>query len=72
MAYRHGWLPIRDLPLPSVAIGNLTVGGSGKTPVAIWVAQHYVTQGLVRSWQVRSWSDSLHPERSTCFLPQLR
>jgi tetraacyldisaccharide 4'-kinase len=47
MAYRHGWLPIRDLPLPSVAIGNLTVGGSGKTPVAIWVAQHYVTQGLV-------------------------
>lgn len=47
MAYRHGWLPTRDLPLPSVAIGNLTVGGSGKTPVAIWVAQHYVAQGLV-------------------------
>ena len=47
MAYRYGWLATRDLPLPSVAIGNLTVGGSGKTPIAIWVAQHYVAQGLV-------------------------
>ena len=47
MAYRHGWLATRDLPLPSVAIGNLTVGGSGKTPVAIWVAQHYVARGFV-------------------------
>jgi tetraacyldisaccharide 4'-kinase len=47
MAYRYGWLTTRDLPLPSVAIGNLTVGGSGKTPVAIWVAQHYVAHGLV-------------------------
>ena len=47
MAYRYGWLATHDLPLPSVAIGNLTVGGSGKTPVAIWVAQHYVARGLV-------------------------
>ena len=47
LAYRRGWLATRDLPLPSVAIGNLTVGGSGKTPIAIWVAQHYVAHGLV-------------------------
>jgi tetraacyldisaccharide 4'-kinase len=46
-AYRRGWLAVQDLPLPSVAIGNLTVGGSGKTPIAIWVAQHYVSRGLV-------------------------
>jgi tetraacyldisaccharide 4'-kinase len=45
-AYRRGWLAIRDLPLPSVGIGNLTVGGSGKTPIAIWVARHYVARGL--------------------------
>ena len=36
-AYERGWLSVRDLPLPSVAIGNLTVGGSGKTPIAIWI-----------------------------------
>jgi tetraacyldisaccharide 4'-kinase len=47
MAYRRGWLGIRDLPLPSVAVGNLTVGGSGKTPIAIWIARYYVSRGLV-------------------------
>jgi tetraacyldisaccharide 4'-kinase len=46
-AYRRGWLAVKDLPLPSVAIGNLTVGGSGKTPIAIWTARHYVSRGLV-------------------------
>jgi tetraacyldisaccharide 4'-kinase len=46
-AYRRGWLAVRELPLPSVAIGNLTVGGSGKTPIAIWVAGYYVSRGLV-------------------------
>src|ERR687890_667025 len=45
-AYRRGWFQVRDLPLPSVAIGNLTVGGSGKTPIAIWVARYYVSRGL--------------------------
>jgi tetraacyldisaccharide 4'-kinase len=46
-AYRRGWLAVRDLPLPSVAIGNLTVGGSGKTPIAIGAARYYVSRGLV-------------------------
>jgi tetraacyldisaccharide-1-P 4'-kinase len=46
-AYRQGWLTVHDLPLPSVAIGNLTVGGSGKTPIAIWTARYYVSRGLV-------------------------
>jgi tetraacyldisaccharide 4'-kinase len=47
LAYRRGWLGIHDLPLPSVAVGNLTVGGSGKTPIAIWIARYYVSRGLV-------------------------
>lgn len=46
-AYRRGWLAVRDLPLPSVAVGNLTVGGSGKTPIAIWIARYYASRGLV-------------------------
>jgi tetraacyldisaccharide 4'-kinase len=46
LAYRRGWLPVRDLPLPTVAVGNLTVGGSGKTPIASWIAAHYVSRGL--------------------------
>jgi tetraacyldisaccharide 4'-kinase len=46
-AYRLGWLGVTDLPLPSVAVGNLTVGGSGKTPIAVWMARYYVARGLV-------------------------
>jgi tetraacyldisaccharide 4'-kinase len=46
LAYRRGWIAVRDLPLPSVAVGNLTVGGSGKTPIAIWIARHYLARGL--------------------------
>jgi tetraacyldisaccharide 4'-kinase len=46
LAYRRGWLPTYDLPLPSVAVGNLTVGGSGKTPIATWIARHYAARGL--------------------------
>ena len=47
LAYRRGWLERHELPLPAVAVGNLTVGGSGKTPVAIWIARHYRSQGLI-------------------------
>ena len=46
LAYGRGWFAVRDLPLPSVAVGNLTVGGSGKTPIAIWIARHYVARGV--------------------------
>jgi tetraacyldisaccharide 4'-kinase len=44
-AYRRGWNTTQTLPLPTVAIGNLSVGGSGKTPIAAWVAGHYAARG---------------------------
>jgi tetraacyldisaccharide 4'-kinase len=46
LGYDRGWFPIRSLPLPTLAIGNLSVGGSGKTPVAGWVAQHFASRGI--------------------------
>jgi tetraacyldisaccharide 4'-kinase len=33
------------LPVPVIVIGNLTVGGSGKTPLVIWLAQFLRAQG---------------------------
>ncbi|HEX5385363.1 MAG TPA: tetraacyldisaccharide 4'-kinase [Gemmatimonadales bacterium] len=44
-AYARGWRPVRDLPLPSVGVGNLTLGASGKMAVASWVAAHYAARG---------------------------
>ncbi len=43
--YARGWLERRPLALPSVGIGNLAVGGAGKTPVAAWVAAWYAVRG---------------------------
>jgi tetraacyldisaccharide 4'-kinase len=45
-AYRRRWLRRRPLPLPSVAIGNLAVGGAGKTPLAAWVAAFFARRGV--------------------------
>ena len=47
LAYDRGWIPVRDLPLPAVGVGNLTVGGSGKTPISSWIAGHYLARGLI-------------------------
>jgi len=44
--YRRGWLTVRDFPAPCVAVGNLTLGGSGKSAVTAWIAQHYLDRGV--------------------------
>ena len=43
--YEHGWLPRHRLPCPVVSVGNLTVGGTGKTPMAMCVAAMLAERG---------------------------
>ena len=35
LAYRRGWLRCEKLPVPVVVVGNLIVGGAGKTPLTL-------------------------------------
>ena len=44
--YAHGLLPRRRLAVPVVSIGNLSLGGTGKTPFASWLASGLRDRGL--------------------------
>ncbi len=46
LLYDLRWLDTRRLPLPVVSVGNLTVGGTGKTPTGLWLAQNLRRRGL--------------------------
>ena len=46
-AYRSGILARHDVGVPVVVVGNITVGGTGKTPIASWLAAELRAQGLV-------------------------
>src|SRR5439155_17941325 len=46
LAYQHGWLAVKRLPQPTICIGNITVGGTGKTPLVIRLTQDLLAQGL--------------------------
>lgn len=45
-AYNHGWTKPQHLSWPVVSIGNLSVGGSGKTPLVIRLAQLLAAQNI--------------------------
>lgn len=44
--YRLGWLRSHRLPVPVVVVGNVVVGGAGKTPTVIALVQHLQARGL--------------------------
>ena len=44
--YGRGWLRVRSLDRPVISVGNLTVGGTGKTPACVWLAQELGKHGL--------------------------
>lgn len=45
-AYRAGLLRAHRLAVPVVVVGNLVVGGTGKTPLALWVVDALQGRGL--------------------------
>ncbi len=45
LLYRTGVLASIRLPVPVVVVGNISVGGTGKTPLTLWLAQQLIEDG---------------------------
>jgi tetraacyldisaccharide 4'-kinase len=68
-AYVRGWLEVRRLPVPVIVVGNVTVGGTGKTPLVIWLVDLLRREGFApgivsRGYkgQARNWPQEVRPD----------
>lgn len=55
--YDSGVLPTHVPVLPTVSIGNITVGGTGKTPIAAWIASQFADRGARPAIVLRGYGD---------------
>ena len=44
--FRAGWLASARLPVPVVVVENIYIGGTGKTPLTIWLVQALQAAGM--------------------------
>ena len=68
-AYRAGLLRSVRVALPVIIIGNITVGGTGKTPLVIWLAEYLQKKGyhpgiISRGYggKASSWPQQVRPD----------
>jgi tetraacyldisaccharide 4'-kinase len=43
--YKHGLFKTHNFPAPIIVVGNITVGGTGKTPLVIWLTNFLQKNG---------------------------
>lgn len=63
MAYRDGWLRTHGVNVPVIVVGNITVGGSGKTPLVIALVEHLQANGWTPGVVSRGYGRSSRGQR---------
>jgi tetraacyldisaccharide 4'-kinase len=58
--YARGIFRMRKLPGTVISVGNLTVGGTGKTPMVLAIAEHLVAKGKHAAILTRGYRGTVH------------
>lgn len=53
--YDTGIIRVRRSPIAAISVGNLTVGGTGKTPVSAWIAARLARSGMTPAIVLRGY-----------------
>ncbi len=46
LGYQSGLIAVNQIDAPVIIVGNITVGGTGKTPLVIWLADYFKSKGF--------------------------
>ncbi len=60
LAYRYGLIYTKRLPKPVISVGNITAGGTGKTPMVAWIARYCLDRGKRVAVLSRGYGGSSH------------
>jgi tetraacyldisaccharide 4'-kinase len=69
--YKTGLFSSQDLPVPVIVVGNLSVGGVGKTPLVIYLAQQLKAAGYTPGILSRGYGGQHTGEVTSNSLPEL-
>ncbi len=67
-AYARGMCVSRRMARPVIMVGNITVGGSGKTPLVIWLAQQLGARGHRPGVVLRGYGGAAATGRVPCLV----
>jgi tetraacyldisaccharide 4'-kinase len=70
-AYATGLLRTKRLDARVISVGNLTVGGTGKTPMVLWIAQRLLQEGKKTGILTRGYRGTAGPDGPTSDEAQL-
>src|SRR5260221_11024424 len=65
--YRIGVLPSQRLPVPVVVVGNITAGGTGKTPLVLALAEALTARGWHPAIVSRGYGGNAQTARGAAF-----